>query len=401
MWAAGDGIRAWVVVPAVVVVLAGTGMPALADPAPSAKDVAAGKKRVRDKAREVGRLKARLALADGRLRTLAGDAETAVENYNGAVVRLGKAQKSYRGAQRRLTRAQQAVRQRRAAIGRMAADQYASGGAGPAAMDLVGPGGPQGFMDRAQLTQVFSRRESGTFGQLRAAQIVAGVFRRRAADDLTTQRRLTRSAARAKEAARAAVARQRVSVRQIGAEKRRLQRELGTDRNTVNDQVRRRDTAQRAARAPEPTAPAPSTASTQPTPPVHRESGDHGAPRSKGDIAADWALTQLGKPYVWAAAGPNAYDCSGLTMRAWQKAGVMLDHWTGTQWTSGPHPSTNDLHRGDLLLFGKITRNPATIHHVGIYIGHGQMVEAPFTGANVRISSIWRPDLVGATRPSG
>lgn len=392
MWAAGDGVRAWIVVPAVVVVLAGSGTPALADPAPSAKDVAAGKKRVRDKAREVGRLRARLALADGRLRTLAGDAETAVENYNGEVVRLGRAQKSYRGAQKRLTRAQQAVRQRRAAVGRIAADRYATGGAGPAAIDIVGPGGPQGFMDRAQLTEVFSRREAGTFGQLRAAQIVAGVFRRRAAHDLATQRRLTRSAARAKEAARAAVARQRTSVRQIGAEKRRLQRELGIDRDTVNDQVRRRTAAENAARDAEPAAPAA---------PAHHESGDHGAARSKGDIAAAWALTQLGKPYVWAADGPDSYDCSGLTMRAWQKAGVLLDHWTGTQWTSGPHPSTDDLHRGDLLLFGKITSNPATIHHVGIYIGHGQMVEAPFTGANVRISSIWRPDLVGATRPSG
>lgn len=392
MWAAGDGVRAWIVVPAVVVVLAGSGTPALADPAPSAKDVAAGKKRVRDKAREVGRLRARLALADGRLRTLAGDAETAVENYNGEVVRLGRAQKSYRGAQKRLGRAQQAVRQRRAAIGRIAADRYASGGANPAATDIVGPGGPQGFMDRAQLTEVFSRREAGTFGQLRAAQIVAGVFRRRAAQDLAAQRRLTRSAARAKEAARAAVARQRTSVRQIGAQKRRLQRELGIDRDTVNDQVRRRSAAESAARDAEPAAPAT---------PAHHDSGDHGAARDKGDIAADWALTQLGKPYVWAAAGPNAYDCSGLTMRAWQHAGVQLDHWTGTQWTSGPHPSTNDLHRGDLLLFGKITSDPATIHHVGIYIGHGQMVEAPFTGANVRISSIWRPDLVGATRPSG
>lgn len=385
-----DGLRTWVVVPAVVAVLAGSGTPALADPAPSAKDIAAGTKRVRDKAREVGRLRARLALADGRLRTLADDAETAVENYNGEVVRLGRAQKEYRGAQKRLTRAQWAVRQKRAAIGRIAAGRYASGGADPAAVDLLGPGGPQGFMDRAQLTEVFSRHEAGAFGQLRAAQIVAGVFRRRAVRDLTTQRRLTRLAARAKEAARAAVARQRVSVRQIDAQKRRLQRELGIDRGTVKDQVRRRGAAERAA-----------ARDAAPAAPVHHEPAAHGAARSKGDIAADWALTQLGKPYVWAAAGPNAYDCSGLTMRAWQKAGVMLDHWTGTQWTSGPHPSTNDLHRGDLLLFGKITRNPATIHHVGIYIGHGEMVEAPFTGATVRIGSIWRPDLLGATRPSG
>lgn len=381
-------MRAWVVVPVVLVVLAGPGTPALADPGPSAKDVAAGKKRVREKAREVGRLQARLAMADGRLQRLAKHAETAVERYNGEVVKLGKAKASYRGAQRRLTRAQGAVRARRAEVGRIAADQYRTGGTGPMAANLLGPGGPQGFMDRAQLTEVFSRHEAGTFGRLRAAQIVAGVFRRRAAHDLGEQRRLTRSAARAKATARTLVARQRTAVRGIRAEKRRLERELGTARGEASDLARRRS-AERRAQTARDSAPATS---------AHR---DHGSSRSKGDIAADWALTQLGKPYVWAAAGPNAYDCSGLTMRAWQKAGVMLDHWTGTQWTSGPHVPTSDLHRGDLLLFGKITRDPGTIHHVGIYIGHGKMVEAPYTGANVRISSIWRPDLVGATRPSG
>jgi len=374
------------VVPVVLVVLAGSGMPALADPEPSAKDVAAGKKRVRDKAREVGRLRARLALADGRLQTLATQAETAVEKYNGAVVKLGKAKTSYRGAQRRLRRAQKAVGATRAEVGRIAADRYTSGNTAPMATDLLGPGGPQGFMDRAQLTEVFSRREAGTFGRLRAAQIVAGVFRRRAARELATQRDLTRSAAKAKESARAAVSRQRTAVRGIRAEKRRLERELGTARGTAKDLARRRSSAERAARE------------SAPAPPARH---DHGAPRSKGDIAADWALKQLGKPYVWAADGPDSFDCSGLTMRAWQQAGVMLDHWTGTQWTSGPHPSTSDLHRGDLLLFGKITKDPGTIHHVGMYIGGGKMVEAPFTGANVRISSIWRPDLVGATRPSG
>lgn len=388
MRTAGNGLRNWAVVPVVLVVLAGSGSPALADPEPSSKDVAAGKKRVRDKAREAGRLHARLALADGRLETLAKHAETAVENYNGAVVKLGKTKTSYRGAQRRHTRARKAVGARRAEVGRIAAGRYTSGGTAPMATDLLGPGGPQGFMDRAQLTQVFSRQEAGTFGRLRAAEIVAGVFRRRAVRDLSEQRRLTRSAARAKATAHAAVARQRVSVRRIRADKRSLERELGTARGTANDLERRHGAGAKAARHATRTAPAHH----------HRK---HGASRSKGDIAADWALKQLGKPYVWAADGPDTYDCSGLTMRAWQKAGVMLDHWTGTQWTSGPHVPTSDLRRGDLLLFGKITKNPGTLHHVGIYIGDGKMVEAPFTGANVRISPIGRPDLVGATRPSG
>ena len=88
-----------------------------------------------------------------------------------------------------------------------------------------------------------------------------------------------------------------------------------------------------------------------------------------GDVAANWALTQLGKPYVWAADGPDSFDCSGLTMRAWEQAGVGIDHWTGTQWTSGPHVPLDQLRRGDLLFFGYVTDDPGTIHHVGMYVG--------------------------------
>ncbi|GAA3787245.1 hypothetical protein GCM10022226_01850 [Sphaerisporangium flaviroseum] len=118
-----------------------------------------------------------------------------------------------------------------------------------------------------------------------------------------------------------------------------------------------------------------------------------------GDRAANWALTQLGKPYVWAAAGPRAYDCSGLTMRAWQRAGVALPHWTGTQWSSGRQVPLGSVRRGDLLFFGRRTRHPGTIRHVGIYIGGGQMVHAPKTGDVVRVASIRRPHMVGVVRP--
>jgi cell wall-associated NlpC family hydrolase len=86
-------------------------------------------------------------------------------------------------------------------------------------------------------------------------------------------------------------------------------------------------------------------------------------------------------------------------MRAWQRAGISLDHWTGTQWSSGPHVPVRSLRSGDLVFYGRLTRYPGTIHHVGIYIGRGLMVHAPQTGDVVRISSIWRRDLVGATRP--
>ncbi|MEV8636282.1 C40 family peptidase, partial [Streptosporangium sp. NPDC051023] len=113
---------------------------------------------------------------------------------------------------------------------------------------------------------------------------------------------------------------------------------------------------------------------------------DGSAEPARGDIVADWALTQIDKPYVWASAGPVGYDCSGLTMQAWARVGVKMDHWTGTQWTSGEHVPLDQLQRGDLLFFGRHVRGPADIQHVGIYIGRGLMVHAPQTGDVVRVA---------------
>jgi peptidoglycan DL-endopeptidase CwlO len=130
-------------------------------------------------------------------------------------------------------------------------------------------------------------------------------------------------------------------------------------------------------------------------------SADAGASAAQGNIAATWALTQLGKPYQWGGAGPASYDCSGLAMDAWARAGVPLLHWTGFQWPSGPHVPLSQLRRGDLVFYATDVADPATIHHVGIYIGGGLMVDAPYTGAFVRIDSIYAySGLAGATRPA-
>lgn len=112
-----------------------------------------------------------------------------------------------------------------------------------------------------------------------------------------------------------------------------------------------------------------------------------------GGLAAEAALSQLGKPYVWAAAGPDTYDCSGLTMWAWARAGVVLPHNSGAQYAVTQRVAPGDWQPGDLLFFG------SPIHHVGMYIGDGDMVEAPYTGAFVRVNSAIRSDYVGAGRP--
>jgi cell wall-associated NlpC family hydrolase len=118
--------------------------------------------------------------------------------------------------------------------------------------------------------------------------------------------------------------------------------------------------------------------------------------------AVEVALAQLGSPYVWGAEGPSTFDCSGLTSFAYAAAGVTIPRVSRAQFAAyaGLRP-VDPLHlvAGDLVFFADNPGDPDTIHHVGMYVGRGLMVEAPHTGAVVRTSSIWRSSYAGAVRP--
>ncbi len=127
--------------------------------------------------------------------------------------------------------------------------------------------------------------------------------------------------------------------------------------------------------------------------------------------AIAFAESQIGVWYRWAGAGEvgptvtstgvqrvPGYDCSGLTMQAYAAAGISLAHFTGAQWDEGLHVSQAQLQPGDLVFFATNTNDPSTIHHVGIYIGNGQMVDAPATGEQIGIHNAFRPDYIGAVQ---
>jgi cell wall-associated NlpC family hydrolase len=101
---------------------------------------------------------------------------------------------------------------------------------------------------------------------------------------------------------------------------------------------------------------------------------------------------QLGKPYVWGATGPDSFDCSGLMQWSWAQVGVAMPRVAADQQTWAIPVPISQVKPGDLVFFG----NPA--HHVGIYIGNGLMIDAPHTGANVRVDSVWWDDLAGFGR---
>jgi cell wall-associated NlpC family hydrolase len=104
------------------------------------------------------------------------------------------------------------------------------------------------------------------------------------------------------------------------------------------------------------------------------------------------AKRQIGKPYQYGAAGPGSFDCSGLTMWSWRAGGVSLPHSSSAQYSATSRVAVSALQPGDLVFYG------SPIHHVGIYVGNGTMVEASHEGVPVRYASIYRSDLVGAGR---
>lgn len=115
--------------------------------------------------------------------------------------------------------------------------------------------------------------------------------------------------------------------------------------------------------------------------------------RSAAETVIQAALDQIGKPYRWAGSGPSSFDCSGLTMYAWAKAGVYLPHNSRAQYAALPRVSRDELRPGDLVFsgYGRIT-------HVGLYIGDGKMVHSPQTGRTVEIAPL-RSNYIGAARP--
>ncbi|WP_420112868.1 NlpC/P60 family protein [Pseudactinotalea sp.] len=147
---------------------------------------------------------------------------------------------------------------------------------------------------------------------------------------------------------------------------------------------------------PAPTTPAPTSTTTKPpvtTPPP--------APPSSGANAAAlaWARTQLGKPYVYGAAGPNSYDCSGLTMQAYRNAGITIPRTSRDQYYAGDLVPVGQMKPGDLFFYSR-NGSPSGIYHVAIYAGNGMRLHAPAPGKTVELVPMWWQNVLPyAARP--
>ena len=129
----------------------------------------------------------------------------------------------------------------------------------------------------------------------------------------------------------------------------------------------------------------------------------YAAPSTSGGVATAiaFAEAQLGKPYCWGGQGPTCFDCSGLVFTAYAAAGVHIARTTYQWQQDGPQIPLSQIQPGDLLFSAGSDGTPANPGHVVMYLGHGQVIQAPQTGEDVQIDPIDPATIVAATRPSG
>ncbi|MCB8904152.1 MULTISPECIES: C40 family peptidase [unclassified Streptomyces] len=309
------------------------------------------------------------------------EAEVATERYNGAKEKADEARAAFERLRDEAARRTQRLNTARDGLGAMAAAQYRSGGLDPA-VQLALTSNPDQYLERAALAERAGDRQAAAVSAVRRELAAVRQLRAESTGHLDALREHETELRRQKAAVLGKLQAARTLLARLTAEERaRYQAaEAGRDGSGTsagNGGTGGTDTATATVRAD------------------RSSGGDRGpvtAPNGRAAEAVSFARAQLGKPYVWGATGPSAYDCSGLTQAAWRAAGVSLPRTTYTQINAGRRVSRSQLAPGDLIFFY------SGISHVGLYIGGGQMIHAPRPGAPVRVAPIDEMPFAGATR---
>ena len=305
-----------------------------------------------------------LAQVQAKVRQLEEEATTAAEGAQEAKVKLASLTKTLNGIKAKAQIQGQTVSTLQRALGSIAVEQYKSGGFGQS-FELLFSSDPTLYLSSAGALDAITRRKSAQLRKFEAAQ------QRLNATTLTVNDKVALVAATQKRlAAQSAIAQRKLAEAEAllskltKAERERLAK-LAEDQENA-DQASSLEAAKSA-------------------------NGVSG----RAGVALKYALKQIGDRYVFGAAGLVTWDCSGLTMRAYEAAGVSLPHSSAAQSRMGKKVSLSALKPGDLLFFGR------PVSHVGIYLGGGKMVHAPRSGSRVKVAesgSLGRKPLVGARR---
>jgi cell wall-associated NlpC family hydrolase len=283
-------------------------------------------------------------------------AETATQDYDGAVARTAALQQQAEQLQQQAARTQATMTTLQTRLGAVAAAQYRGGGIDPV-IQLLTSAHPDDFLQRAGSLSRLSSSEQQLLAQYGSQQRI-----------LDQQQ----------SAATARLAQLKATQQHISAARAQVQAKLAAARQLLGTLSQ----AQQAGLQQTGGSADPSTQTAE-------------APVSgRAAAAVAFARAQIGRPYVWGAAGPDAFDCSGLIQAAWAAAGVSLPRTTYDQINAGQRIPVSRLQPGDLVFYY------SGISHVGIYVGNHQIIHAPHPGASVEYAPVDEMPISGTVRPA-
>ncbi len=393
---------------------------ALADEAdtPSRQDVREARTAARDKARDVDAVQADLAAANQRLQQSAIAAAQATEAWNGARYRLEQARQAATAADERAGIARTDVDRQQDAYASALVSSYEMSPTLTAVASMVQADGIGTVLEQSTTMRAAESALDSRYDGFVAASTLADVAVDQAEAAQAEATAAQAEARAARDQARAAADAAAAEAQSIAATKGELIQELAELQNisvslaeqrqeALDEQAARaaaaaaaeeaaqqaaaeaaqeaderadeQEQAEAPAQQPEEPAEAPAPPEPQPDPP---------APGGGANAAVAFARAQLGEPYVWGAAGPGSWDCSGLTMGAWGAGGKYLPHYSVAQYDQSTPISPSSLRAGDLVFWGS-SSSPSSIYHVALYIGNGQIIHAPRTGRPVSQESMY------------
>jgi cell wall-associated NlpC family hydrolase len=315
---------------------------------------------------------ARTAQLQGQLEKLNQQADQLVEQYLQAKLALERTERTLSALRHDADQAEQTLRDAQRRLGARAAAAYIQGPGNNLAV-VLGADDPGDTLDRVQVLDLLAQQD----GDLMATLGIAG-------ENYDARKRALESTQR----------QQAQQVAGLASAKDQIDRTV--DRTSeLLAQVRAADRARVLAAANHAAQARSSSSGSQPQPSPSPPPSPTTSASGAAATAVAFAKAQIGKPYQWGAAGPGAYDCSGLTMAAWAQAGVSLPHSAAAQYDVTRRVSAGELQPGDLIF------RYSPISHVSMYVGGGMQVSATHTGDVVRLQSAGLSGIVGYGRPAG
>jgi cell wall-associated NlpC family hydrolase len=426
--AARSVCRAVAVLVAATVCLVAAPAVAVAVPTPSDTEIGAAQQAQDAAAERVGVLAAQLAGAQAQLDAARAASAIALDGFQATQAEYETARALADAATAEARRADAALADSRAQVAHFARSSYVQGSTSPGMSAVLGAGGPAEMLERVALLDAAGRHEVDVLAQVTVAQQEAAAADAAARTALAAADALQQEAAAALAAAADLEAGARSQAAALAVQQEAVQAELAQAQQTLlglegartaaRQQAEQQEAEQQAAetataqrlpeetRTPAATAPAPAAAGVRPTP-----AGAGSA--SAAQTAIDAAMRWIGTRYAWGGgslSGPSlgwgiddgvvGFDCSGLTRHAYAQAGISIPRNSRAQYAALPKVSRSALQAGDLVFWATDTGNPATIHHVAIYLGGDRMLEAPQSGSTVRVTSMRWSGYIGAVRPS-